>query len=102
METIATEAGVVSGLVDSITTSMHQIDDIYGAPIEEGDTFVDYQTRMVTAAKEIARLAQEMVSILHISKFWLISQHSFFHVSINFVCLEKGKNLSTNLALDFL
>ncbi|XP_050730859.1 talin-2-like isoform X3 [Eriocheir sinensis] len=62
VETIATEAGVVSGLVDSITTSMHQIDDIYGAQMEEGDTFVDYQTRMVTAAKEIARLAQEMVA----------------------------------------
>lgn len=48
---------------------MHQIDDIYGAPFEEGDTFVDYQTRMVIAAKEIARLAQEMVSILHVDNF---------------------------------
>lgn len=61
VETIATEAGVVSGLVESITTSMHHIDDIYAAPIEEGNTFVDYQTRMVTAAKEIAKLAQDMV-----------------------------------------
>lgn len=69
METIATEAGVVSGLVDSITTSMHQIDDIYGAPMEESDTFVDYQTRMVTAAKEIARLAQEMVCIWNVGTF---------------------------------
>lgn len=49
---------------------MHQIDEIYGAPIEEGDSFVDYQTRMVVAAKEIARLAQEMVSILCVGKFW--------------------------------
>ena len=67
VETIATEAGVVSGLVESITTSMHHIDDIYAAPIEEGDTFVDYQTRMVTAAKEIARLAQDMVCDMNIA-----------------------------------
>ncbi|XP_071545978.1 talin-2 isoform X1 [Panulirus ornatus] len=61
VEAIATEAGVVSGLVESITTAMHQIEDHSGAPSEEVDTFVDYQTRMVTAAKEIARLAQDMV-----------------------------------------
>lgn len=61
MEAIATEAGVVSGLVESITTAMHQIEDPSGAPAEDVDTFVDYQTRMVTAAKEIARLAQDMV-----------------------------------------
>lgn len=77
VETIATEAGVVSGLVESITTSMHQIDDIYGAPIEEGNTFVDYQTRMVTAAKEIARLAQEMVSNLHFGSVRETSHHDF-------------------------
>ncbi|KAG0722917.1 Talin-2 [Chionoecetes opilio] len=61
VETIATEAGVMSGLVESITTSMHHIDDIYAAPMKQGDSFVDFQTRMVTAAKEIARLAQDMV-----------------------------------------
>lgn len=30
----------------------------------ETDSFVDYQTRMVGAAKEIARLATEMVNII--------------------------------------
>lgn len=88
METIATEAGVVSGLVESITTSMHQIDDIYGAPIEEGDTFVDYQTRMVTAAKEIARLAQEMVCFL--LQFGKLS-----NTSLRSFCWEKGKSANT-------
>lgn len=29
--------------------------------IDTVDSYVDYQTRMVEAAKEIARLAQEMV-----------------------------------------
>ncbi|XP_042206516.1 talin-2-like isoform X2 [Homarus americanus] len=61
VETIATEAGVVSGLVESITTAMHQIESHSVVPTDDSDTFVDYQTRMVTAAKEIARLAQDMV-----------------------------------------
>ncbi|XP_068221988.1 talin-2 isoform X2 [Palaemon carinicauda] len=61
VETIATEAGVVSGLVESITTAMHRIEDLSGGPPDDGDSFVDYQTRMVAAAKEIARLAQDMV-----------------------------------------
>ncbi|KAK4327375.1 hypothetical protein Pmani_002156 [Petrolisthes manimaculis] len=61
VETIATEAGVVSGLVESITTAMHQMDDRSAFQSDAPDSFVDYQTRMVTSAKEIARLAQEMV-----------------------------------------
>ncbi|XP_069174235.1 talin-2 isoform X3 [Procambarus clarkii] len=61
VETIATEAGVVSGLVESITTAMHHIESPSGVPADDIDSFVDYQTRMVTAAKEIARLAQDMV-----------------------------------------
>lgn len=31
---------------------------------DETDSFVDYQTRMVGAAKEIARLATDMVCVL--------------------------------------
>lgn len=61
VETIATEAGVVSGLVESITTAMHRLEDNAVAVSDDSESFVDYQTRMVTAAKEIARLAQDMV-----------------------------------------
>lgn len=61
VETIATEAGVVSGLVESITTAMHHMEDQSVLQSDTPDSFVDYQTRMVTSAKEIARLAQEMV-----------------------------------------
>ena len=61
METIATEAGVVSGLVETITTAMHRLES-HSTMVDQADSFVDYQTRMVTSAKEIARLAQDMVS----------------------------------------
>lgn len=61
VETIATEAGVVSGLVESITTAMHRLEGQSSALSDDSESFVDYQTRMVTAAKEIARLAQDMV-----------------------------------------
>lgn len=62
VESIATEAGVVSGLVESITTSMNRMGDRSAAAIDENRSFVDYQTSMVVAAKEIARLAQDMVA----------------------------------------
>ena len=64
VESIATEAGVVSGLVESITTSMNHMGDRSAVTVDESGSFVDYQTSMVAAAKEIARLAQEMVSRL--------------------------------------
>ncbi|XP_076033858.1 talin_middle and talin-RS domain-containing protein rhea isoform X2 [Oratosquilla oratoria] len=62
VETIATEAGVVSGLLDSITSAMNRIDDPTLIGSDENWSFVDYQTRMVTSAKEIAKLAQDMVA----------------------------------------
>ena len=37
--------------------------------IDSGDSYVDYQTRMVSSAKEIARVAQEMVYLLKIFLF---------------------------------
>ena len=90
VETVATEAGVVSGLVDTITASMNQMETSAQTVIQphpthpstnpiklefefssilqvatgddmDGNSFVDYQTRMVQATKEIARLSQEMV-----------------------------------------
>ncbi|XP_018022014.1 talin-2 isoform X3 [Hyalella azteca] len=63
VESIATEAGVVSGLIESITTSMNRMGDRSAvSQVDESYSFVDYQTSMVAAAKEIARLSQEMVS----------------------------------------
>jgi len=65
---LATQAGIVTGLVDSISRAMSKVPDP-NTPFQRRsfitdstDSFVDYQTRMVAASKEIARIAQEMVS----------------------------------------
>ena len=66
LEHLATQAGVVTGILDSITRAMTRVTESshrLSAYSETGEfSFVDYQTRMVTAAKEVARIAQEMVS----------------------------------------
>uniref|UniRef100_A0A646QFM5 Talin1 n=1 Tax=Hemiscolopendra marginata TaxID=943146 RepID=A0A646QFM5_9MYRI len=63
LETVATEAGVVSGLVESINKAIVKIDERFiGFHVIEKDSFVDYQTRMVNACKEIAKTSQEMVT----------------------------------------
>ena len=63
-ETLSAQRGVVSGLLDSLTRSVARITDhrmsLIGS-FNESDSYVDYQTRMVGASKEIARLATEMV-----------------------------------------
>ncbi|XP_067841068.1 talin-1 isoform X2 [Heptranchias perlo] len=57
---VASAAGVVSGMVDSINQAINKIDEsASGAP--EG-SFVDYQTTMVKTAKAIAVTVQEMVT----------------------------------------
>lgn len=67
---LATQAGIVTGLVDTISRAMSRVPDpstsFQHRPFlgDSSDSFVDYQTRMVAASKEIARLAQEMVSLL--------------------------------------
>ncbi|XP_054280659.1 talin-2 isoform X2 [Macrosteles quadrilineatus] len=65
---LATQAGVVTGLMDSISRAMSRVPDP-NTPFQRrsfiadsAESFVDYQTRMVAASKEIARLSQEMVS----------------------------------------
>lgn len=62
VEKLATESGVVSGLLEQITRSISRITDkrqsLLGTTFSE--TFVDYQTRMVKTAKEIARIANEI------------------------------------------
>uniref|UniRef100_A0A8C3SZZ0 Talin 1 n=1 Tax=Chelydra serpentina TaxID=8475 RepID=A0A8C3SZZ0_CHESE len=56
----ASAAGVVGGMVDSITQAINQLDE---GPMGEPDgTFVDYQTTMVKTAKAIAVTVQEMVT----------------------------------------
>nr|CAD7194456.1 unnamed protein product [Timema douglasi] len=65
LEHLATQAGVVTGVMDTITRAMARVADNRVSTIsitETGHSFVDYQTRMVASSKEIARISQEMVS----------------------------------------
>ncbi|XP_068781364.1 talin-1-like [Struthio camelus] len=56
----ASAAGVVGGMVDSITQAINQLDE---GPVGEPEgSFVDYQTTMVKTAKAIAVTVQEMVT----------------------------------------
>lgn len=61
-EKLSTESGVVSGLMEQISRSISRITDKRQSMIggNYGGNFVDYQTRMVQSAKEIARIANEM------------------------------------------
>ncbi|TKC47779.1 hypothetical protein EI555_005057 [Monodon monoceros] len=56
----ASAAGVVGGMVDSITQAINQLDE--GPMGEPEGSFVDYQTTMVRTAKAIAVTVQEMVT----------------------------------------
>ncbi|NWZ03070.1 TLN1 protein, partial [Loxia curvirostra] len=56
----ASAAGVVGGMVDSITQAINQLDE--GPMGEPEGTFVDYQTTMVKTTKAIAVTVQEMVT----------------------------------------
>ncbi|XP_054725014.1 talin-1-like isoform X2 [Uloborus diversus] len=60
LELAATEAGVVTGLVDSVNKSIVKVEEPVINTSES--SFVDFQTRMVSSSKEIARLAQEMIT----------------------------------------
>ncbi|PSN52989.1 Talin-1 [Blattella germanica] len=63
LEHLSTQAGVVTGILDSITRSMARVSESSHRLSESSElSFVDYQTRMVSAAKEIARLSQDMVA----------------------------------------
>ncbi|CAN8014897.1 unnamed protein product, partial [Ixodes persulcatus] len=56
LEALATEAGVVTGLVESVSKAMYRLEE------RTELSYVDYQTRMVRSAKEVARVAQDMVA----------------------------------------
>ncbi|XP_049847483.1 talin-1 isoform X1 [Schistocerca gregaria] len=63
LEQLSTQAGVVTGIVDTITRAMSRISDTRASVgVDEEHGFVEYQTRMVRAAKEIARVSQDMVA----------------------------------------
>lgn len=63
LEVISTQSGIVSGVVDNLTRAMTRVSDHRASlVISDGDTYVDYQTRMVECAKDIAKIAGEMVS----------------------------------------
>lgn len=64
VEKLSTESGIVSGLMEQIYRALSRITDKRQSTVFSSTTsnenFVDYQTRMVQSAKEIARLANEM------------------------------------------
>lgn len=62
IDKLSTESGVVTGLMEQISRSMHRITDKRQSflGINMSDTYVDYQARMVQSAKEIAKLANEI------------------------------------------
>jgi talin len=63
LETISTQSGIVSGVVDNLTRAMTRLSDHRASLIiSDSDGYVDYQTRMVECAKNIAKLAGEMVT----------------------------------------
>ncbi|XP_044314006.1 talin-2 isoform X2 [Drosophila rhopaloa] len=62
VEKINAETGIVTGLMEQINRSITRLTDKRQSLLNASysDTFVDYQTRMVARAKEIASLANEM------------------------------------------
>ncbi|KAK7790683.1 hypothetical protein R5R35_008203 [Gryllus longicercus] len=66
LEALATQAGVVRGVLDQITRAMSRVADsrasLHGGDASSEQSFVEFQTRMVQVAKEIARIAQDMTT----------------------------------------
>lgn len=65
VEKLSTQSGIVTGVIDTITRAITRLSDHRMSLVgqyNESDTYVDFQTRMVENAKEIAKIAQEMVS----------------------------------------
>lgn len=64
VEKLSAESGIVTGLMEQVNRSIARLTDkrqsLIAGSVNINDTFVDYQTRMVQHAKEIARLANEM------------------------------------------
>lgn len=62
LEAISTQSGIVSGVVDNLTRAMTRLTDSRASLIiaDDGEGFVDYQTRMVDCAKAIAKITGEI------------------------------------------
>jgi len=62
VEKINAETGIVTGLMEQVNRSITRLTDKRQSLLNASysETFVDYQTRMVARAKEIASLANEM------------------------------------------
>lgn len=85
LEAISTQSGIVSGVVDNLTRAMTRVSDHRASLIiSDGDTYVDYQTRMVECAKDIARIASEMVRV--ICNFIKIQKSHYFQMRIYASC----------------
>ncbi|CAG2163728.1 unnamed protein product [Oppiella nova] len=91
LESAATEAGQVTGIIESITKSITKIDERHysystTSTLPSGSTYVDYQTRMVNCAKEIARIAQDMVGksttqVAHLSPLAANLSHNYANLA---------------------
>jgi talin len=63
LERISSGAGgLIASISESIAASMVKLDQQGGPASSATESYVDYQSRMVASAKEIARLSQEMVT----------------------------------------
>lgn len=58
LEIISTQSGIVSGVVDNLTRAITRLSDHRASLIiSDSDNYVDYQTRMVECAKDIAKIS---------------------------------------------
>ncbi|XP_030759474.1 talin-2 isoform X2 [Sitophilus oryzae] len=63
LEVISTQTGKVSSVVDNLTRAMTRLSDHRASlVISDSEGYVDYQTRMVECAKDIAKIASEMAT----------------------------------------
>ncbi|XP_060536716.1 talin-1 isoform X2 [Cylas formicarius] len=63
LEIISTQSGIVSGVVENLTRAMTRLSDHRASLImSDSDGYVDYQTRMVECAKDIAKISGEMAT----------------------------------------
>ncbi|XP_048523491.1 talin-1 isoform X1 [Dendroctonus ponderosae] len=63
LEIISTQSGIVSGVMENLTRAMTRLADHRASLIiSDSDNYVDYQTRMVECAKDIAKISGEMAT----------------------------------------
>ncbi|XP_041458339.1 talin-1-like isoform X4 [Lytechinus variegatus] len=101
LEEAASEFGVVSGMVDSISRAILVTEQ--AVPENEVGDFVDYQTDMVKTTKAIIRTAQDMVSKANINQTGELGtlanqlQHHYNKLAQN----ARGAQASTNQEMKY-